>query len=394
MKLAKLTYIIGSLGSGGAERQLLELIKRIDRNRFTISLVLFEDSTQSCATGLVDEIFSLQIELQQSKTPIRGISTVAAIWRLTRYLQRSKPNIVHAILPASCILAAPAAKLAGVPAVIAGRRSMLDGYRRGGLQGVADRIATRMCNVLVGNSNSVSREVVEIDGMPSERVMTIHNGVDTNRFCPGNRDLRKQYGWNDEHVVFGIVANFIPYKRHSDFVRAAALIAKSNPNARFVMAGEDRGILNDLTAQIHESALGPLFTVIPGTPEPERLYPAMDVYICTSQTEGLSNVLIEAGACGLPVIATRVGGNPEIVVDNYTGYLVESQQPEAVASKALQLSSNPELRYAMGERARQRVTCEFSMIRMVNAHEKLYESLLAQVRGVRAFAAARSGGLA
>src|SRR4051812_43102452 len=127
MKPAKITYVIGSLGTGGAARQLLELIKRIQRNRYSISLVLFADSTQSCANGLVDEIFSLQIALQQSKPPIRGIRTVAAIWRLTRYLQRSKPNIVHAILPASCILAAPAAKLAGVPSVIAGRRSMLDG---------------------------------------------------------------------------------------------------------------------------------------------------------------------------------------------------------------------------------------------------------------------------
>jgi glycosyltransferase involved in cell wall biosynthesis len=377
MNHTRLTYVIGSLSPGGAERQLLELLKRIDREQFQISLVLFEDSTSDQASGLVDEIFSLQIPSVSSFKPVvRGIYGFAAMLRLARYLRRSKPDIVHAILPASCILAAPAVKLARVPVIIASRRSMVNCYRTDSLLSLADRFGTRSCDYAIGNSQAIRRELIEIDGLPAERVGLIYNGVDTEGFRPGNRELREEYGWGEENVVFGVVANFIPYKRHTDFIRAAGLIAQSNPAARFVMAGADCGILDALKTQIQEGGLEPFFTIIPGTREPERLYPALDVYICTSQTEGLSNVLLEASVCGLPIIATRVGGNPEVVIEGLSGFLVPPGAPEAIAAKALELASNPELRRGMGERGRQRAISQFSLMAMVRAHETLYASLL------------------
>ena len=253
---------------------------------------------------------------------------------------------------------------------------MVDCYRSDKLLTIADRAATRWCNYAVGNTEAIRRELIEIDGLPAERVGVIYNGVDTRRFRPGNLELRKRYEWSDEHVVFGIVANFITYKRHLDFIRAAALIAKSNPSARFVMVGEDRGILDALRTQILESGLEQFFTIIAGMRDPERLYPALHAYICTSQTEGLSNVLLEAGACGVPVIATRVGGNPEIIIDGHNGFLVPPATPEAVAAKALLLGSNPGLRALMGDRGRQRAVSQFSITAMVRAHETLYGSLL------------------
>jgi glycosyltransferase involved in cell wall biosynthesis len=377
MKRINLTYIIGSLASGGAEGQLIELLKRIDRNRYHLSLVFLKARTTEKTPNLVDEVFSLQIGPAGAPKPIvRVVKGASAILRLARYLQRTKTDIVHAILPQSIILGFPAARLARVPVVIGGRRSMADCYRTDKLLTMADSAATRWCNFAVGNSEAIRRELIEIDGLPPERVGVIYNGVDVERFRPGNRELRKHYGWSNEHVVFGIVANFIPYKRHVDFICAAAIIAKSNPNARFVMAGEDRGILDALRRQIHDSGLEPLFTAIPGTRGPERLYPALDVYVCTSQTEGLSNVLLEAGACGLPIIATKVGGNPEIVTDGYNGFLVPPAEPEVIAAKALQLSLNSELRGIMGNRGRQRVASQFSITAMVRAHERLYGSLL------------------
>jgi glycosyltransferase involved in cell wall biosynthesis len=102
----------------------------------------------------------------------------------------------------------------------------------------------------------------------------------------------------------------------------------------------------------------------------------MDVYICTSETEGLSNVLLEAGASCLPIVATRVGGNPEIVADGENGFLVETHDPESIALAALQLAENPELRRDMGKRNRERVMAQFSIRAMVRAHEELYERLL------------------
>src|SRR5205814_10414342 len=131
-----------------------------------------------------------------------------------------------------------------------------------------------------------------------------------------------------------------------------------------------------LIQQIRESRLEGLFTVIPGTHEPELLYPALDVYVCTSETEGLSNVVLEAGACGLPIIATRVGGNEEIVTEGFNGFLVPAASPESIAAKAAQLYSDCELRRVMGDRNRRRMASQFSILSMVTAHEALYERLL------------------
>jgi L-malate glycosyltransferase len=374
----KIAYFIGCLGTGGAEHQLLELLRNLDRSRFSPSLVLFEDKTASRADGLVVGTHSLGIaSTGKTRWRVPGLATTAAVLRLASYLRHHSPEILHAFLPAACALAVPAGKLARVPVVICTRLSLTNGYRTGGLRDGVDRLATRLCDFVVCNSTAATLEVVELDKVPSERVTTIYNGVDTLRFRPGDRRLRKQYGWNDNNIVFGVVANFIPYKRHTDFIRAAAIIAAQEPLARFVMAGEDHGPLNSIIEEIERYQLQDKFTVIRGTAEPERLYPALDVYICSSETEGLSNVLLEASACDLPIIATRAGGNPEVVRDGENGFLVDIYDYAAIAERGLTLIRNPDLRKCMGSRGREYTELHLSVSRMVQNHELLYDKLLA-----------------
>lgn len=371
----KIVYVIGSLEAGGAERQLLELLKNLDRRRFEASLVLSDCSTAHQANGLVKEVYDLRIPSKSnSRWRLRTAKFSRAVLNLSSYFKRTRPTIVQAILPTSNILAAAAGALWTIPVLIGSRRSLVGAYRTTKCLSIVDRTAARRCDLMLGNSAAVVRELIEVDGLSASTVIRIPNGVDTRKFHPGNREERSRYGWTDEHIVFGIVANFIPYKRHIDFVLAAERISTSNPNARFLMAGEDRrGILESLKAEIRVRRLESLFTIIPGTSEPEHLYPAMDVYISTSDTEGLSNVLLEAGASGLPIVATRVGGNPEIVVDGHNGFLIEPRAPESVAAAATLLAENPRMRSQMGAQSRERVVAEFSIRAMVDAHEELYE---------------------
>lgn len=374
----RIAYVIGSLATGGAENQLVELLKNIDRERFEPSLMLFNASTLQRAHGLVAEADHLNIPTSsEARWGTRYSKAAAAVAKLALWLRRTRPDIVHAILPEAVILSASAAELARVPVLIGSRRSMVDCYRTQKLPSYADRVASRRCDVMLGNSESVTREIVALDNIDEDRVIRIFNGLDTNRFHPGDRSERQKYGWEPEHIVFGVVANFIAYKRHIDFIVAAQQIAKNCPQARFVMAGDDRGILDSLKAEIRERGLEALFTIIPGTREPEHLYPALDVYICSSETEGLSNVLLEAAACGLPIVATRVGGNAEIVIENETGLLADAHDPEALAAAALKLARDPEMRRAMGRRGCQRIRDNFSIRAMVTAHEALYDRLLA-----------------
>ena len=374
----KITYLIPSLATGGAEGQLLELLRKLDRSRWEPSLVTFDGLHANRVPDVVGQVFSLAISSNgNSRSYRKALKAAGAVGRLTGYLRRFRPAVLHAFLPASCLMAAPAARLARVPLLVGSRRSLVDCYRNCDLLARVDRLATRQCDYVLGNSLAVTEELVRVDGVPVERTATIYNGVDTARFKPGDRGLRRAYGWNDGDVVFGIIANFLPYKRHLDFVRAAAVIAASAPPARFIMAGEDRGTLPLVREEIARSGLESRFVIIPGTREPEKLYPAMDAYICTSETEGFSNVLLEAAASGLPLIATRVGGNPEVVLPWENGFLVPAAAPEEVAQAALTLAKDLNIRRRMGRRSRELVEQRFSVETMVLQHEQLYERALA-----------------
>ena len=206
---------------------------------------------------------------------------------------------------------------------------------------------------------------------------TIYNGVDLDRFHPAlSRYRRASVGWNDKHIVFGIVGNFSPSKRHSDFVKAAALIRVRNPDARFVMLGADYG-LRERNSEPDRSER-PSFEI---SYRGERaafaaVLAALDIYVCTSSSEGFSNVLLEAMACGKPVIATGVGGNPEAVIDGDTGFVVPVGIPHEIAAAAETLVHDPLRRREMGMRGRRRVEDNFSLQKMTRATEQLYLSLL------------------
>jgi glycosyltransferase involved in cell wall biosynthesis len=376
MAPAKITYVIGSLECGGAERQLLELLRHIDRRRFTPSLVLFDCARAERANGLVEDIFDLKISAHSnSKWRLKTWKFSTTVCKLAGYFNRTEPDIVQAILPASIILTAAAAMCSRIPHMIGCRRSLAGAYRKAKFLSTVDTRASRKCDVMVGNSLEIVQELQLLDGISPERVLQIPNGVDTDKFRPGG-GVRRRYGWTADHVVFGVVANFLPYKRHIDFVDAAERIFNVNKRARFLMAGGDRGELTAVRTRIAQKHLDGIFQIVPGTTEPEELYHAMDVYICPSETEGLSNVLLEAASSGLPIIATRVGGNPEIVRDGYNGCLVGVHDATAIAEAGLAIANECRVRREMGMRGRQHVISHFSIRSMVRAHEELYEKLL------------------
>ncbi|MGH9666468.1 MAG: glycosyltransferase, partial [Bryobacteraceae bacterium] len=273
------------------------------------------------------------------------------------------------------------------PKLIGGRRSLAGAYRRGAGFELVDRMATRRSDVMLCNSHAIVREIVQIDRVPSERVVCIHNGVDVKRFRPGNREARRRAGWTDRNIVFGMVANFRASKRHIDFIKAAGIIARANPEARFLLAGKDcDGILDRLKEEIRALGITSSFAILPMLTSPETLYPSLDVFLFTSETEGLSNVLLEAAACCVPIVATNVGGNPEVVRDGFNGFLIEPNAPAAVAAAALRLDASPELRRRMSAHGRQWVCSEFSIEAMVDAHLALYGRLARASRCARGYA--------
>jgi L-malate glycosyltransferase len=381
----KITYILGSLRDGGTERQALELMRALDRTRFEPSLILMENANPERAREVVDQCLVMGIpQAGNSSWFRRSLVLTRAVYTTRKCLQQMRSDVVHAFLPAACILGGLAARLAGVPLILGSRRSMPSQYRRKSRVGAwADTAAFRLAHYNLSNSRAVGREMVDVAGCPASRCGTIYNGVDLQRFHPAiTSELRRQLGWMNGEVVFGMVANFRPCKRHYDFLEAAALLAARHNEARFLMAGADHGEKAAVEEQIAARSLGGKVRILESTPFPETILAAIDVCVCTSEAEGFSNVLLEAMACGKPVIATRVGGNTEAVRDRETGILVSPRDLCSTAEASAALLQDPGLRRAMGLAGRKRVEQEFSVSEMVRRHEELYLNLWRQYGSV------------
>jgi glycosyltransferase involved in cell wall biosynthesis len=375
----KIAYIVGSLRDGGAERHVLQLIRNLDRQIFEPSLILMEAVNLDRAEEVVAQHFVMHIPSSGNTRWLRrGFSMARAVRSVAVRLKAWECDVVHAILPGPSILGGMAARLAGVPVMIGSRHSLVSLYRsRSGLAAVADRLAFHLADMTLGPSEAVTDEMIGLGGCPPRKSRTLYNGVDTARFRPGlSRNWRSAMGWNERHMVFGMIANFRACKGHADFVHAAALILRNHPEARFVMVGADLGLKIATENLIHELGLTETVRILDSDPAPEKIFAAIDVCISTSTSEAFGMVLAEAMACGTPVIATSVGGVPEVVGDGETGFLVPAASPAAVAAAAEKLLADPELRRSMGARGRSRVEEEFSLHRTVQAHERLYLELL------------------
>jgi glycosyltransferase involved in cell wall biosynthesis len=161
-------------------------------------------------------------------------------------------------------------------------------------------------------------------------------------------------------------------------VAAAAILAERYPQLKFVMVGADAGARNEVEQQISALQLKSKVFLFDTDPRPETIFAGIDIYVCASDTEGFSNVLLEALACGKPVIATNVGGNPEIITHGENGFLVPARSPASLATAAEVLICDPNLRKAMGARGRKLVEQKFSLAGMVSRHEDLYTSLISE----------------
>ena len=377
----KVTYVAGSLRDGGAERQVLELIRNLNRQWFVPSLILLEDVTLDRAQGWATEHFVMDIpEGGNSRWLTRSFSMARAVRRTAAQLSAWGSDVVHAFSPGPSILGGMAARMAKVPVFVGSRHSLVSLYRsRGGLVALADRLAFHLADVTLGPSEAVTREMISLGGCPRRKCCTLYNGVDTSRFRPDlPRWWRTKMGWNEQDVVFGMVANFRACKGHADFVQAAAQIAQRNPEARFVMVGADQGLKAATEQQVRKLELGDKTRIVDVDPSPEKIFAAMDVCVCTSTSEAFGLVLAEAMACGRPVIATAVGGIPEVVRCGETGFLVPVGSPSSVAEAAESLLRDPARRRVMGMSGRLRAEQNFSLDRMVSRHEQLYLQLLSE----------------
>jgi glycosyltransferase involved in cell wall biosynthesis len=337
------------------EKLLVEFARHADRGAYELRFV-----SLTSRGPVADELESLGWPVHAMQEP-DGLRP-GLVLRLARLFRAWGADVVHAHNTKPLMYCGPAARLARVPAVVYTRHGQRHQSTR--RQDLLFRAAARTADRLVCVSHD-SAALCGKDGLPAARITTIWNGIDTSKFaysgpCP------------DGPAV--MVGRLSPEKDVQTLVRAAAIVRAARPGFRLHVAG-DGACMPDLKAVAASLGVSDVVTFLGEVRDVPALLAGASLFVLSSLTEGISLTLLEAMARGLPVVATRVGGNPEVVADGETGLLVPAASPADLADAMIRLHDEPETARAMGLAGRARVERHFNVQNMVARYESIYREL-------------------
>ena len=371
-----IAHVIDRLAVGGMENGIVNLINRMPVERYRHAIICLRGYT-----AFRERIRRPDVQvLDLAKRPGLGLDVYARLWRT---LRRLRPAIVHTRnLPTIDLM--PAVALAGVPARVHGEhgRDVLETHGQNRKYNRLRRAVAPWVHRYVAVSKDIAGWLADDVGVPGRKVTQIYNGVDSERFHPpaGDRDPVPSSDIGDDTLVIGTVGRMETIKDQPNLARAFLRLRERVPpqvaaRLRLAMIGD--GTLREPVRALLSEGGAEAAAWLPGMREdvPDLLR-AFDAFVLPSINEGISNTILEAMACGRPVIATAVGGNPELVVDGETGRLVPPQDADALAAALAGYVTDPGLMRADGQRARQRIESHFSMEAMVDGYLSVYDSLV------------------
>jgi glycosyltransferase involved in cell wall biosynthesis len=351
---------------GGGERIALKLAALLPRYGYRASILTFSAHPESAALKSPPcPIYLLPLPRTYDLAALR------AALEFRRFLKQQKIQIVHTFFESSDIWAGFVTKTMSQAKLVWSRRDM--GILRARKHRIAYRLMAGAPNAVFAVSEQVRRHAIEVDRIDAGRVQTIYNGLDLADWDAVPRPAR-----NPGEFLVTTVGNIRPVKGHDVFIRAAATIVQQFPKASFSIAGDviEPTYLAELQTLIRDLDLVKHFRFEGSVTNLRQHLAAADIFVLPSRSEGFSNAIIEAMASSLPVVATDVGGNAEAVKDGITGFLVPSEDPDALSAAILRLLSDPSLAKAMGAAGRKVVAERFTTEAMMNQIAGAYRNLL------------------
>lgn len=369
-----IAHVVHHFDTGGLENGMVNLLNRIPPGRYRHAVV--------CLAGYSDyrlRITNPAVEFHAlGKRPGKD----PGLWlRLARFLKRLAPDMVHT-RNLSALEGQFVAAACGVRARVHGEhgRDVFDLAGTNRKYNLLRRLARPLVHHYIAVSQDLARWLADTVGVPASRITQIYNGVDGQRFHPrsGARPGVGPAGFADAGcVVIGSVGRMAEVKDFPTLMQAFVQLAALRGNARLMIIGE--GVSRAHCQTIAEAAGVADRVWLPGErADIPELMRAMDVFVLPSLGEGISNTILEAMASGLPVVATRVGGNPELVEDGITGRLVPPGRPGELARALLEYVDDPVRRGQAGAAARARVDARFSLDAMVRGYLGVYDEVLAR----------------
>lgn len=362
-------YLLGSFDLAGTPRHVIRLLSRLDRKKIRPSLYCFVKEGPLLPAA---EALDLPIHDLRSPTIRHPAGFLRSLIRLWRLLRGDRPRILHNYLFPANFFGSMVGKLAGVPVILTTRRCEddLEPRRRVLLYRLTNPLVTRVISV----SRRVTESVIEHERLPDHRIATILNGIEIDEPPDPAADVDLPALRNGAPIV-GTVSNLKPVKGLDTLIRAVARLRREFPRLICVIVGEGelRGELETLSRTLD---IADAVVLVGRREDVPRLLSRFDVFTMSSLTEGISNSILEAMAARLPIVATSVGGNREIVDEGVNGLLVPPGDDTALAEAVAVVLRDPRRRRQMGQQSRRIIEADFSLDRMAGDYEALYTELL------------------
>ncbi len=371
----KISFLLPSLNLGGSEKHVIRL-----------AAGLRERGHDAEIASLFREGYLLE-EIQREGIPFTCLKTEgwrpATSLRIFRWLRRTQPGILHTYLFGFHFFAGLPARVAKVPLILSSRRDVEYGQRK------RDQLIERAGNFFVDRvvccAKAAERWALEKEkGISPEKLITLYNGIDHGRFQPQtvSSEVRRKLGIPGEAPVIGTVGN-LSYKKGLPYLMLAVRrILEVLPSAWFLFVGAGP-LEKNMKEKAKQIPLGRQIVFTGARSDVPDLMNAMDVFVLASLFEGLPNVLLEAMSLAKPVVATEVGGIPELIEPGIDGILIPPRDPQALAKAAVSLIENPSDAQTMGRRGQEKIRKDFTIGRMIDQYENLYLSL-AESKGLAA----------
>ncbi len=391
----KIARIITRLNVGGPSFHTILLTANMDPVRFeTLFIRGLEEKDEGSMDYLAREKGIETVLIPSMGREVRLWNDLKAAYRIYKILRDFKPDIVHTHL-------AKAGFVGRVAAILVGKCKIVHTFHGHWLYGywgkaktsffkfLESRLANRS-DCLIAVSDKVRKDIIAENVVKPDKIITIHLGLELNRFLELDQykgNFRAELGVNADTVLVGVIARLVPIKNHSLFIKAASRV--KHDNIRFLIIGD--GELRERLEELAQKSSSPEKFIFTGfRNDLEKIYSDLDISVLSSLNEGLPVAVIESMAAGVPVVSTDVGGIHELIDDGVNGFIVPSEDTNALADKIAALANSPDLRVEFGTKAREAVYPYFDYSRLVKDIEDLYKCLVEdnefmhlQLRGFR-----------
>lgn len=354
--------------AGGAEKQIFELVKGLDKNKYNVIVASLESYGQAPR----EMIESVGARLEAFRVVrIYGLSGIFQGFKFFRFLRQNKVDILQTYHFGSDIWGTFWGRLAGVPVILSNRRDM--GFWRSFGHVWTYRLINPWVKKVIVNASAMRDHFVKKEHLPIDKFEVIPNGVELPDLqkLPSREEVRSKFALAKDDLVLMHVANLKPVKGHPYLLRAFKEVLGRHPSVKLFLIGED-GTAGAVQALAAELGITKNVLFVGKHPDVKSLLPGADICLLPSLSEGMSNSILEYMAAGKPVIATNVGGNPELVDNGVNGILVEKEDVAQLRDAILKLIDDHKLRRFMGDSGLEKARKTFSMNTMIANYERLY----------------------